>query len=185
MAEQQQVLKVPIIAKIPGAHKNNIGTSTPPFQKSPNPPPLKGGILWAWGFSSRNNQKCQAPIKLAQPFPAPGKVTDLRLFMIILAEEEKAIQFVLGMSGTSSREKLYSPPCVKLDLFLLSGSLPSQCFGTFCVTSGHVPFKTYSRVFWGRILPKSAPKRTNGTLGCKKKSCVCRFLVLSSTLETQ
>ena len=32
----------------------------------------KGGILWAWGFSSRKNEKiCQAPIKLAQPFPAP------------------------------------------------------------------------------------------------------------------
>ena len=56
--------------KIPHAHKNKIGTSTPPSKK-PRTPPLKGGILWAWGFSpAERTQKCQAPIKLAQPFPA-------------------------------------------------------------------------------------------------------------------
>ena len=56
--------------KNPRAHRNKIGTCTPPLSRNPNTPPLKRGILWAWGFSSRKNQKCQAPIKLAQPFPA-------------------------------------------------------------------------------------------------------------------
>ena len=56
--------------KNPHAHKNKIGTSTPPSKKTQKPP-LKGGILWAWGFSpAERTPKCQAPIKLAQPFPA-------------------------------------------------------------------------------------------------------------------
>ena len=55
------------------AHKNNIGTSQPPPppKKNPKYPDLKRGILWAWGFSCRKNQKSQTPIKLAQPFPVP------------------------------------------------------------------------------------------------------------------
>ena len=57
-------------AQDPHAHKNKIGTSTPPSKK-PQQPPLKGGMLWALGFSSRKNKKCQAPIKSARPFPAP------------------------------------------------------------------------------------------------------------------
>ena len=58
--------------KNPHAHKNKIGTSTPPFQKI-HDPPLKRGISWTRGFSSRKKKtkKCQAPIKLAQPFSAP------------------------------------------------------------------------------------------------------------------
>ena len=42
----------------------------PPLPKNPRTPSLKRGILWTWGFSSRKNQKCQAPIKLAQPVGA-------------------------------------------------------------------------------------------------------------------
>ena len=42
--------------KSPHAHKNKIGTPTPPSKKAQTPP-LKGGILWAWGLSSRKNRK--------------------------------------------------------------------------------------------------------------------------------
>ena len=59
----------PMYRKNPHAHKHKIGISTPPSKKKTNHPP-KRGILWAWGFTSRKNQKCQAPIKSAQPFPA-------------------------------------------------------------------------------------------------------------------
>ena len=55
------------LRKNPRAHKNKIGTSTPP----PFKPPPQRGILWAWGFSSRKSKKCQAPKKFAQPYPAP------------------------------------------------------------------------------------------------------------------
>ena len=43
--------------------KNKIGT-----------PPLKGGILWTWVFLQKQ-RIFQAPIKLAQPFPAPELLT--------------------------------------------------------------------------------------------------------------
>ena len=43
--------------KNPRTHKNKTGTSTPPLLKKPRTSPLKGGILWARGFSSRKNQK--------------------------------------------------------------------------------------------------------------------------------
>ena len=53
--------------KNPRTHKNRIGTSTSPPSRKPQHPPLKRGILWAWGFSGRKSQKCQALLKLAQP----------------------------------------------------------------------------------------------------------------------
>ena len=105
------------IRKNPHAHKNKIGTSTPPppFQetRSPKPPKrrnfmgrwegggwergggfgqgfkgvetglgLEGNGGWpGWGeggggletgvFQQKRTKKCQAPIKLAQPFPVP------------------------------------------------------------------------------------------------------------------
>ena len=74
--------------KKPHAHKNRIGTSTPPFQKKKNTtPPLKRGILWAKGFPAERTKKCQAPIKLAQPFPAPelrAEIMDMRIFLIYM-----------------------------------------------------------------------------------------------------
>ena len=40
------------------AHKNKIGTSTPPLPKNPRPsPPLKRGILWAWGVFQQKEPK--------------------------------------------------------------------------------------------------------------------------------
>ena len=53
-----------------------------PPPKKPTMPPLKRGILWALGASSRKNQTIQAPIRLAQPFRAPelpvGKMMEMR-----------------------------------------------------------------------------------------------------------
>ena len=45
-----------VCQKNPRTHKKNWHFHPRPFQESPTPPPLKGGILWAWGFSSRKNQ---------------------------------------------------------------------------------------------------------------------------------
>ena len=59
--------------KNPRAHKNKIGT--PPPKKTQNTPPLKGGILWTWGFACRKNAFFQAPVKLAHPFPAPATLS--------------------------------------------------------------------------------------------------------------
>ena len=55
--------------KNPRAHKNKIGTPLPP--KKPKDPPLKRGMLWIWDFPAERTHFCQAPIKLARPFPAP------------------------------------------------------------------------------------------------------------------
>ena len=55
----------------PRAHKNKIGTSTPPpFRKSQHPPKVQT-FMGIGVFQQKEPQKCQAPIKLAQPFPAP------------------------------------------------------------------------------------------------------------------
>ena len=56
--------------KKPRAHKNKIGTP----QKKPNtlPPPPKRSNFMDMAFSCRKNAFFQAPIKLAQPFLAPG-----------------------------------------------------------------------------------------------------------------
>ena len=61
--------KIPTPIKIklalPPAHKTKIGTSTPPppSKQKPNPP-LKRGILWAWGSSSRKNPKMSGAHKI-------------------------------------------------------------------------------------------------------------------------
>ena len=65
-AALRRVRKIPAPIKIKLALPN-----PPPHKKNPKYPDLKRGILWAWGFSCRNNQKSQTPIKLAQPFPVP------------------------------------------------------------------------------------------------------------------
>ena len=59
--------------KNPHAHKNKIGKSTPPpFQKNPRPPPpLKGGVLWAWGFSNRKKQKMPVAHKIGAAISVP------------------------------------------------------------------------------------------------------------------
>ena len=70
--------------KNPRAHKNKIGTSTPPFQKT-HDPPLKGGILWAGGFSSRKNQKMPGAHKIGAAMSGPriagGNFMDITLFL--------------------------------------------------------------------------------------------------------
>ena len=70
--------------KNPHAHKNRIGTSTPPSKKAKNPP--KGGILWAWGFSSRKNQKMPGAHKIGAAISGPriagANFMDITLFLI-------------------------------------------------------------------------------------------------------
>ena len=72
------------IRKNPHAHKNKIGTSTPPSKKAQNPPP-KGGILWAWGFPpAERTQKCQVPINRRSHFRpriAGRNFMDITLFL--------------------------------------------------------------------------------------------------------
>ena len=71
----QQVLRkrVSNTRKNPRAHKNKIGTSTPPPSKKLRtpPPPLKGGILWAWGLSSRKTQKIPGGHKIGAAISGP------------------------------------------------------------------------------------------------------------------
>ena len=66
------------------AHKNKIGASTPSLLKSPEPP-LKGEILWAWGFFSRKNQKIPGAHKIGAAISglriAGGKILDMRIFL--------------------------------------------------------------------------------------------------------
>ena len=69
-AKQYRSIQIDNSRKNPHAHKIKLALLPPPSKK-PRTPPLKGGILWAWRFSpAERTQKCQAPIKLAQPFPA-------------------------------------------------------------------------------------------------------------------
>ena len=58
----------------PRAHKNKIGTSTPwgPPPKTRAPPPLKRGVLWAWGISSGKNQKMPGAHKIGAAISGPG-----------------------------------------------------------------------------------------------------------------
>ena len=54
----------------PHAHKNSIGTSTPPLPKNPRPPPQKNEEFYGHGnFPAERTKRCQAPTKLAQPRP--------------------------------------------------------------------------------------------------------------------
>ena len=54
------------------------------LSKKPNPP-IKRGILWAWEFSSRKNQKMPGAHKIGAAISGPriavGKLTDIRLFL--------------------------------------------------------------------------------------------------------
>ena len=83
-------LALPANQKNPRAHKNKIGTSTPPpFQKTPTPPPPKTqsfmGVA-AWGvFSRKNETNTSRPQKIGAAISGPritgGKITDFTLFL--------------------------------------------------------------------------------------------------------
>ena len=68
--------------KIPTPIKAKL--APPPPSKKPMTSPLKPGILWAWGFSSRKNQKMPGAHKIGTAISGPritgGKITDMRLF---------------------------------------------------------------------------------------------------------
>ena len=57
--------------KNPRAHNNKIGTSPLLPQTQNTPPALKREFYGHGGFPAERTQKFEAPIKLAQPFPAP------------------------------------------------------------------------------------------------------------------
>ena len=79
-----------VCQKNPCAHKNKIGTSHPP---KPQIPPPKTRNFMDIVFSCRKNAFFQAPIKLAQPFPAPELRTRIfrtRGFFWVWAPKEKS-----------------------------------------------------------------------------------------------
>ena len=58
------------LRKIPTPIK--IKLALPPHpSKRPNPPPPKTRILWAWGFSSRKNQKMPGAHKIGAAISGP------------------------------------------------------------------------------------------------------------------
>ena len=58
---------VTFVRKIPAPIRIKLALPPPPSKKPQNPPLLRGGILWTWGFSSRKNQKIPGAHKLARP----------------------------------------------------------------------------------------------------------------------
>ena len=99
----------------PRAHKNKIGTAPPPPHKKPKIPPPKKRNFMDMGFSCRKNAFFQAPIKLAQPFPAPELRTNILrtrgFFWVLLFSSTYVPQItvtVLKFGWIHSDE--YSPP---------------------------------------------------------------------------
>ena len=74
------------IGKIPTPIKIKLALPPPPPKKTQNPP-LKGGILWAWGFSSRKNPKMPGAHKIGAAISGPritgGNFMDTTLFLIL------------------------------------------------------------------------------------------------------
>ena len=117
-AEANAKNRAKLRAKISGhCHKNKIGTSTPPLQKRPRTP-LKGGILWAWGFSSKRNQKIPGAHKIGVAISGPriagGKITDMRIFLgiVMLNFSQDSSQFDTPCLGRESSNR--APPPFEL-----------------------------------------------------------------------
>ena len=72
--------------KNPHAHKKKL--ALPPFPENPNTA-LRCGILWAWGFSSRKNQKMRGAHKIGAAISGPriagGKLRTWGLFWHVFA----------------------------------------------------------------------------------------------------
>ena len=65
------MLWVPQLGKIPTPIKIELALP-PPHSKNHDPPPPNSRNFMGMGvFQQKEPKKCQAPIKLAQPFPAP------------------------------------------------------------------------------------------------------------------
>ena len=62
----------------------SLHTVKPPLPKNPRPP-LKQGILWAWGFASRKNQKLPGAHKIGAAISGPrivgGNYMDITLLL--------------------------------------------------------------------------------------------------------
>ena len=85
-------LHVPIFRKILAPIKIKSAPPPPPKKNSKYPPPQKNEEFYEQSFSCRKNAFFQAPIELAQPFPAPElraeNFTDPRIFLIIRNQEK-------------------------------------------------------------------------------------------------
>ena len=68
-------VRVCVFQKNPRVHKNKIGTSPPPPNPKYSPPKTRN--FMDIGFPAERTHFFQAPIKLAQPFPAPELRTRL------------------------------------------------------------------------------------------------------------
>ena len=73
-----------LLEKIPTPIKTKLALP-PPLLKKPNTPPLKGGILWAWGFSSRKNPQMPGAHKIGAAISGPritgGNFMDITLVL--------------------------------------------------------------------------------------------------------
>ena len=79
-----QLTNLTLVGKIPTPIKIKLALPPPPSGKTKNPP-LKGGILWAWGFSSRKNPKMPGAHKIGAAISGPritgGNFMDTTLFL--------------------------------------------------------------------------------------------------------
>ena len=83
---------VSLIGKIPAPIKIKLALP-PPFQETPTPTPKRRNFM-GMGFPAERTKKCQAPIRLAQPFPVP----------------ELRAEISLRAKGTLISEPRFSPP---------------------------------------------------------------------------
>ena len=108
MALEQHLRWLKNCRKIPAPIEIKSALPTP-AQKPKIPPPLKRGVLWAWGFPAERKQKFQAPIKLVQPFPAlelrTNIFTDTGLLLRIVSQE-RVSQQINGRVGKDIGEMI-------------------------------------------------------------------------------
>ena len=72
------------VGENPRAIKIKLALPPPPFQENPTPP-LKGGILWAWGFFQQKEPKVPGAHKIGAAISGPriggGNFMDTTLFL--------------------------------------------------------------------------------------------------------
>ena len=121
------------------AHKNKIGTSTHPSKNPKTPPPTRRNFMGMGGFQQKKATKCQAPIKLVQPFPGPriagGKITDMRPSLATRAAIYRSLQALRARNRKNVSKRV-------LGAFFLLGifSLFSGIFETFFSRPPKRPF---------------------------------------------
>ena len=61
----------------------------PRFQETLNTPPKRRNFVGMGGFPAERTEKCQAPIKLAQPFPAPESQAETLQTLLGFSDQNK------------------------------------------------------------------------------------------------